>query len=113
MVVYPVQAAGYAVRALQEIRAPDRLSDADRPGRVDGADELAGLEHPDLEADSALGTLLTLEWRGVDGVDVADDDADPVESEELKHATIIARAATAGQRKSAWIWHVDVPVPDN
>ncbi len=58
VMVRPVQAARRPVHRLQQVRAPDRLADLDRPRRVDDPAQLAALEQPDLEPDAALGAFL-------------------------------------------------------
>src|SRR5262249_54999492 len=83
--VGPVQAARRSVDSFQEVRPPDWGADAERPCRAAGPSQRAPLEHADLQPDAVLRALVTLLLDWVEEVEVADDDADPVEPEQLQH----------------------------
>jgi hypothetical protein len=76
---------------LQQVGAPDRLADLERPGREHVALQLALLEQPDLEADAALGALLAGRRVRDDHVHVAEQHPNPLEPECIEHAASRSR----------------------
>jgi len=87
-VVRAVEAARRAVDRFQQVGSPDRLADLDRLSRVDRPLQLAAAENPQLEPDTVLGALLPLGRAGIDEVQIADDHADPLESEGVEHSPV-------------------------
>jgi hypothetical protein len=87
VVVSAVEAAWLAVHRLEEVDPPDRPADLDRHGRVDRPLEVAAVEDPQLKPDPVLGALLPPVRFGVEEIQVADDDTDPLEDEGLQHMT--------------------------
>src|SRR5579859_6859015 len=85
MVMRAVEAAGLAVDRFKQVDAPDGLASRDRDRGVDGALQLAPLEHPQLEPDAMFRPLLPRVRIGVEKVQVPDDDADLLEDERLEH----------------------------
>ena len=79
-----VEGAGVLDR-LEQVGAPDRPLDLDRLRRVDRAAQLAPLEEPDLDAHPLLGSFLAGTGIGIDEVEVAGDDTDPIEPECVEH----------------------------
>jgi EmrB/QacA subfamily drug resistance transporter len=88
VVVGAVEAARIAVHRLEQVDPPDRPPDLDRRGRVDRRPlEVAAVEDPQLEPDPVLGAFLPGANLRVEEVQVADDDANPLEDEGLQHRT--------------------------
>ena len=84
VVMRTIECAGIVDR-LEQVGAPDRALDHDRLRRVDRPVQLAPLEVPQLDAHALLGALLPGTGIGIDEVQVARDDTDPLEPECVEH----------------------------
>src|SRR4029077_11503273 len=90
VVVGAVEAARAPVDRLQQVGAPDRLADLDGLGRVDRPLQRAALQDAELDADAVLGALLSLGRPGIHEVQVADHDADSLETEGIQHGATMS-----------------------